>query len=87
MVDYFGQILIGANAKAIESMQANGVEVIELPEAERAQLIKRGSAYVDAWIETANATGVDGAAVLDEYRALLVKCADLRETQGYPWAN
>lgn len=87
MVDYFGQILIGANKKAIVSMQANGVEVIELPAKERAVLVERGATYIDAWIETANSTGLDGAVVLDEYKALLAKYAKIRDTDGYPWAE
>ena len=87
MVDYFGEILTGANVKAIESMKENGVEVIELPEEERAKLIKRGAAYVDTWIETADSTGLDGAATLEEYRGLLAKYTELRDTEGYPWAK
>ncbi len=87
MVDYFGQTLIAANAKAIESMTAAGVEVIELPAEERAKLIERGAAYVDEWVETANATGLDGAALLDEYRTLLTKYTEIRDSEGYPWAE
>ncbi len=87
MVDYFGQILTGANAKAVEDMKAAGLEIIELPEAERARLIEKGQSYIDEWVETANSTGLDGAAVLEEYRALLVKYTDLKDAQGYPWIN
>lgn len=87
MVDYFGQTLIAANIKAVESMKAGGIEVIKLPAEDRSKLIERGAAYVDAWIETANATGLDGEAMLDEYRALLAKYAEVRDTQGYPWAE
>lgn len=85
MVDYFGRVLTGANAKALEDMQAQGVEVIELPEAERAKLLARGGAYVDAWVETAGKVGLDGAAVLEEYRGLLAKYSAERDAQGYPW--
>ncbi|MBO9465184.1 C4-dicarboxylate TRAP transporter substrate-binding protein [Tropicibacter sp. R15_0] len=85
MVDYFGQILTGANAKAIEDMKAQGLEVIELPEAERAKLIERGQPYVDAWIETAGKAGLDGAATLEVYRGLLAKYTAERDEKGYPW--
>lgn len=87
MVDYFGEILGVANIKAIESMKTAGVEVIELPEEERAQLLKRGAAYIDEWIETAEASGLDGATILAEYQSLLAKYANQRDTQGYPWAK
>jgi TRAP-type C4-dicarboxylate transport system substrate-binding protein len=87
MVDYFGKILTGANAKAIETMKAKGIEVIELPAAERSELIKRGTNYVDAWIKTAKSTGLDGDALLAEYRSLLQKYTEQRDKQGYPWAK
>ncbi|MEP1441829.1 MAG: C4-dicarboxylate TRAP transporter substrate-binding protein [Hyphomicrobiales bacterium] len=87
MVDYFGQILTDANKAAIEKMQANGIEVIELAAEERAKLRERGEAYVNAWVETANSTGLDGANVLEDYRGLLAKYASQRDTQGYPWAK
>ncbi len=87
MVDYFGQILTGANAKAIEDMKAAGLEVIELPDAERAKLLEKGGAHVDAWIETAGKAGLDGKALLDDYRGLLAKYASERDAKGYPWAR
>ncbi|WP_299965057.1 C4-dicarboxylate TRAP transporter substrate-binding protein [uncultured Roseobacter sp.] len=87
MVDHFGETLTAANEGAIATMKEKGIEVITLPEAERAQLVDRGVPYVDAWIETANATGLDGAALLEEYRALLAKYTELRDTEGYPWAE
>lgn len=87
MVDYFGRILTGANAKAIETMKAAGLEVIELEQSERAKLVERGGAYVDAWVKTAGAAGLDGVAMLEDYQALLTKYTQLRDTQGYPWAE
>ncbi|MGH1414981.1 MAG: C4-dicarboxylate TRAP transporter substrate-binding protein [Pelagimonas sp.] len=87
MVDYFGEILTGANMKAIEDMKAAGVEVIELPQEERAKLLQKGGVHVDAWVETAGKAGLNGATLLDEYRALLAKYAGERDEKGYPWTR
>lgn len=87
MVDVFGEKLIAANAKAVEDMHTRGLEVVEMPADQRAILISKGRAYVDDWVAMANAAGLDGAAILAEYRALLGKYTALRDAEGYPWAR
>lgn len=87
MVDYFAERLTAANTKAVESMKSQGLEVIELPEDERALLLKKGEAHIDAWVETAGKIGLDGSALLEEYRGLLAKYAQERDSQGYPWTR
>ncbi len=86
-VDYFARILTGANDQAVEDMRDQGLEIIELPEAERAKLLEMGASYLDEWAETATATGLDGPAILQEYRALIAKYAAERDANGYPWED
>ncbi|KIT17869.1 C4-dicarboxylate TRAP transporter substrate-binding protein [Jannaschia aquimarina] len=85
MADKMGELVTADNEAAIETMRAAGVEIIELDAAERDALIERGRTYVDEWVENANDMGLDGAALLEEYRALLEKYEGLRDSQGYPW--
>ncbi|WP_417667527.1 C4-dicarboxylate TRAP transporter substrate-binding protein [Roseibium sp.] len=85
IADELGRLITADNAKAIETMKAAGVEVIELPEADRAQLIEGGQKYVDAWVERASAVGLDGAALLNEYKGLIAKYEAERDEKGYPW--
>lgn len=85
MADEFGRLITEANAKAIESMKAQGVEVIELPADERAKLVDAGGKFLDEWVETASGTGLDGAALLEEYKGLIAKYTELRDSEGYPW--
>lgn len=85
MVDQFGQTITIANEKAIASMQEQGVEIIELPEADRAAFVERGAPFLGEWVESANAAGLPGQALLDEYRALIEKYTAIRDTDGYPW--
>jgi len=85
--DELGQLITADNAKAIKTMTDAGVEVITLPEADRAKLIEGGASYVDEWIERANGIGLDGASMLQEYRGLLAKYEAERDEKGYPWAR
>jgi len=85
MADEFGRLITAANDKAIADMREAGVEIIELPAEERAKLVASGEKFLDAWVETANATGLDGAAMLEQYKALIAKYTERRDTQGYPW--
>lgn len=85
VADEFGRLITGANASAITTMKEAGIEVIKLPEEDRAQLIAAGAKHIDAWVENMSAAGLDGAAILSDYRVLIEKYSVERDTQGYPW--
>ena len=85
MADTLGELITADNEKAVETMKEAGVEVIELPAAERDALVERGAGYVDEWVERASAAGLDGAALLEDYRGLIDKYAAERDEKGYPW--
>lgn len=87
MTDYYGEILTAANEKAIAGMKERGIEVVMMADEERAKLIEQGESYIDTWVESASAAGLDGAALLEEYRGLIDKYTKLRDEQGYPWAQ
>ncbi|QFU08016.1 2,3-diketo-L-gulonate-binding periplasmic protein YiaO precursor [Rhodobacteraceae bacterium THAF1] len=83
--DELGRILSTDNDAAVEMMREQGIEIIELPEEERAKLVETGATYIDAWKETANGIGLDGEALLTEYRGLIDQYTAERDEQGYPW--
>lgn len=87
MADTLGELITADNEKAIATMREAGVEVIELDPAERDRMVEQGAQYVDAWVERANGSGLDGAALLEEYRALLDQYAAERDADGYPWTR
>lgn len=87
MADEFGRLITDANENAIKVMKEKGLEVIILPEAERAQLVSYGEKYIDAWVEQMSEAGMDGAALLEEYRGLIAKYTQERDSKGYPWAR
>ncbi len=85
MADEFGRLINDANDKAIASMKEAGVEVIELPEAERAQLVDGGKKFLDEWVQTADSAGLPGEQLLSDYQALITKFTEKRDADGYPW--
>ncbi|WP_298437802.1 C4-dicarboxylate TRAP transporter substrate-binding protein [uncultured Jannaschia sp.] len=85
MADTLGELITADNARAVQTMRDAGVEIIELDAAERDKLVEQGAQYVDAWVERAGQVGLDGAALLEEYRGLLAQYAAERDDQGYPW--
>lgn len=87
MVDEYGAKNTAANEKALAQMTEKGVEIIDLPEAERAKLIGKGEQFIDAWVETANKSGLPGEDMLAEYKGLIAKWTAKRDADGYPWAS
>ena len=87
MADKLGELITVANDAALETMKDAGVEVVDLPAGERDKLVQQGKQYVDEWVERANAAGLDGTSLLEQYRTLLEKYAEERDGQGYPWAR
>lgn len=85
MSDELGRLITADNEAAIETVREAGVEIIELPDEERAKLIEAGQKYIDEWVEQVSGMGLDGEAILEEYKALLAKYTEERDTQGYPW--
>ncbi|MFO6465164.1 C4-dicarboxylate TRAP transporter substrate-binding protein [Jannaschia sp. KMU-145] len=85
MADTLGELITADNERAVQTMRDTGVEIIELDAAERDKLVEQGAQYVDAWVERAGQVGLDGAALLEEYRGLLAQYAAERDDQGYPW--
>mgnify|MGYP000933754877 CR=1 FL=1 len=85
MADEFGRLITEANDAAIASMKEQGVEVITLPEEDRAQLVEAGKKFLDEWVQTANATGLPGEQLLEEYKGLIAKYTEERDANGYPW--
>lgn len=85
MADEFGRIITAANENAIAMMRERDVEIIELPDKERAKLLAMGEKFIEQWIGTANSAGLPGEALLQEYRTLIAEFTAERTSNGYPW--
>ena len=85
MADTLGELITADNEKAIETLKQNDVEIVEMAAAERSKLVDKGEAYIDEWVERADSIGLEGAALLEEYRGLIDQYTVEREEKGYPW--
>ncbi len=87
MADKLGELITADNEAAVEKMRGVGVEIIELDPAERDKMVAQGAQYVDEWAERAGGAGLDGQALLTEYRELLAQYTAERDAEGYPWTR
>jgi TRAP-type C4-dicarboxylate transport system substrate-binding protein len=59
----------------VEAMKADGVQVIDAPDALVAQIKERTGGIEGAWVDAAKGKGVDGAKVMTDLRAEIAKVA------------
>ncbi len=85
LADEFGRIIEQANAESIKILEDAGKEIVSFSDEDRARLTEAGQPYLEEWIARADATGLDGQALLEEYRGLIAQYTQELETQGYPW--
>lgn len=86
LADEFGRILTDANQRSIQILKDKQIPILKISDDERARLAEMGVKYVDDWVARADAVGLDGRALVDEYTALVAEFTAQRDEQGYPWA-
>lgn len=87
MVDYYGEHLGRAEAAALDAMQTgeNPVMVKSFDEADYAAFTESAKPIIDKWLADAEATGLDGQALIDEMTALIEKWNEIEAAEGLPW--
>ncbi|MCV6587307.1 MAG: C4-dicarboxylate TRAP transporter substrate-binding protein [Marinibacterium sp.] len=85
MTNHFGEAIQAETQAAFAQMEENGIEILEITDAEREQLLASSEPYIAEWVERANKSGLDGEALLVTFRGLLDKYEQERIEQGYPW--
>ena len=83
--DEFGRIIEAANAESIAMLEDQGKEILRMSDDDRARMAEAGQTYLDDWVARADASGLDGAALLEEYRALIDRYAEEVAAEGHPW--
>ncbi|WP_295048149.1 C4-dicarboxylate TRAP transporter substrate-binding protein [uncultured Paracoccus sp.] len=86
LADEFGRILTDANQRSIKILEDQQIPILTISDQDRARLAEMGTKYVDEWVARADAAGLDGRALVDDYTALISEYTKQRDEQGYPWA-
>ncbi len=87
LADEFGRILTAANEESVQILRDAGKEVSAISDADRQTLVEASEPYIAEWIERANAAGLDGDGMVEEYRTLIAQYARQRDEKGYPWSS
>ncbi len=90
-VDHFAKAMIESQIADKAAMEAGidgkTIEVVVLSPEERKTLLETSRQQIDAWVADAKGDGLDGAAILAAYEALIAKYAKEKEDKGYPWTR
>lgn len=89
VINYYAEKLIAADAAAMKTMAGGEkpVQILAFSAAEKAKLEDAAGTVFTKWKKNASAVGYDADALLAEYKGLLAKYNNIRDTQGYPWAR
>jgi TRAP-type C4-dicarboxylate transport system substrate-binding protein len=85
MSDYYGEKLSGADTKAMATFAEAGVMEKPFSGDDLAKIKAAAQPGLDKWLADAEATGLDGQAVLDEVVSLIEKWNGIAESDGFPW--
>ncbi|MEM1370955.1 MAG: C4-dicarboxylate TRAP transporter substrate-binding protein [Pseudomonadota bacterium] len=87
MADYYGQQLEHADAVALEAMRAAGVQDHAFTADEQQAMQVAMQPNLDEWLADAEASGLDGQAVYDEFLGYVETWQAVLDAQGFPWVS
>ncbi len=87
MPDHYGEQLGHAEAAAMEKMKSgsNPVTVKSFGETDYAAFAETAKPIIEKWLADAEATGLDGQALINEMTALIEKWNAIEASEGLPW--
>lgn len=87
MPDYYGEHLGNAEAVAIKAMTTGdgALSIKSFSEADYVALRDSAKPIVEEWLADAEATGLDGDAIMAEMISLIERWNEIEATQGLPW--
>ncbi|MGD1886319.1 MAG: hypothetical protein ACFB01_04195 [Cohaesibacteraceae bacterium] len=87
MPDFYGEHLGRAEAAAIDAMTSGegSVRLQAFSEADYTAFDEAAQPIIETWLADAEATGLDGPAIMDEMLSLIEKWNAIEATEGVPW--
>jgi TRAP-type C4-dicarboxylate transport system substrate-binding protein len=90
-VNYLGENVMGSDDKAEqrfrEGIDGRKLEIINFSPEDSLKLYSASEFHITKWENEAIKSGLDGKAMVQNYRASLTKYTQERDVQGYPWAR
>jgi TRAP-type C4-dicarboxylate transport system substrate-binding protein len=89
--DYQAKLMMEEQEQVKAQMQAGidgkKIEVTVLSPEEKQRLLEMSDKYIQQWVDEATKDGIDGAAVLADYRDRIAAYKQEQESTGYPWTR
>ena len=86
-VDHHGMNVLAGEVNGEKTLAAGGLEMLSFSAEDTAKLVASGDSYIADWVKQASASGLDGAVLVEQYRAAVSKYSKERDEKGYPWAR
>lgn len=90
-IDHYGQLLYANIDDHLAKMKKEGTEfhmtVTSLSDADREKLRQAADAYVGTWIQQAEAAGLPGKALREDFVRLVGKYNTILQEKGHPWTR
>lgn len=89
VINYYSENILLADVAAMEKMTSGDDPIIvhQLSAEDIAMMQEAAIPVFAKWKSNAEAKGYDADALLEEYKGLLLKWTEVRDTQGYPWTR
>lgn len=90
-IDYLGQNVMksdnAAEQRFTQGIDGRKLEIISLSAADSKKLYSASQYHIGKWENEARKSGFDGKAMVEKYRASLIKYSQERDLEGYPWTR
>jgi TRAP-type C4-dicarboxylate transport system substrate-binding protein len=90
-IDYLGQNVLQSDSEAeqrfTQGIDGKRLEIISLSPLDSAKLYSASQSHIIKWENEANDSGLDGKAMIENYKALLSIYSQERDRDGYPWSR
>jgi TRAP-type C4-dicarboxylate transport system substrate-binding protein len=90
-VDYLGKNVLGSDNEAEQrfrqGIDGRKLEIISFSPADSLKLYSASQSHITKWENEAIKSGLDGKAMVQNYKASLTKYTQERDQKGYPWAR
>jgi len=90
-IDYLGQNVLKSDEEAeqrfTQGIDGRQLEIISLSPSDSAKLYSASQSHIIKWENEANDSGLDGKAMIENYKFFLIKYSQERDRDGYPWSR